>query len=134
MGADFTDHPLVYLGFRPASSVPLPPDRLPLHGVLHTTSVSSTVPGDLEILPWLAPFSRIIGGPEDPHTDELAVGVGLQQEDSRGRLSLTAVDPARQPRLEYRYLTEPADRTRVGNRNIEESVVLRRTCTAGRRE
>ena len=112
VGAGFTDHPHVYVGFRPAVPVPLLPGRLPLHGVLHATSAGSPVPGDLEILPWLTPFGRIIGPPEGPHEDELMVGVGLQHEDSRGRLSLAA-DPARQPRLEYRYLTEESDRRRL---------------------
>ena len=40
VGADFTDHPNVYVGYRPAR--PLPAGRLPLHGVLHATS--STAP------------------------------------------------------------------------------------------
>jgi choline dehydrogenase len=112
VGAGFTDHPHVYVGFRPAVPVPLLPGRLPLHGVLHATSAGAPVPGDLEILPWLAPFGRITGAPEGPHEDELVVGVGLQREDSRGRLSLAA-DPTRQPRLEYRYLTEESDRRRL---------------------
>src|SRR4029453_12302287 len=77
VGAGLTDHPHVYVGYRPA--VPLPAVPLPLAGVLHTGD------GDLEILPWLSPFSRITGGPPGPHEDELVVGVGLQREDSRGR-------------------------------------------------
>ncbi|TQN41115.1 putative dehydrogenase (TIGR03970 family) [Blastococcus colisei] len=111
VGAGSTDHPLVYLGFRPARPVPLLPGRLPLHGVLHATSEGATRPGDLELLPWLAPFGRITGSA--PHEDELAIGVGLQQGSSRGRLSLTTGDPLRQPRLQYRYLTEEADRRRM---------------------
>ena len=113
VGADFTDHPHVYVGYRPANSIPMPAGRLPLHGVLHVSSDGSRVPGDLELLPWLTPFSRITGGPADPHREELVVGVGLQAEDSRGRLGLDEVDPARPPRLEYRYLTEESDRRRL---------------------
>jgi choline dehydrogenase len=45
--------------------------------------------------------------------DDLYLGVALQQEDSRGRLSLTSADPTVQPRLEYRYLTEATDRRRM---------------------
>jgi choline dehydrogenase len=127
VGAGFTDHPLVYVGFRPAAPVPMPAGRPPLHGVLHATSTGSPVAGDLELLPWLTPFSRITGGPEGPHEDELAVGVGLQREDSRGRLSLAGADPARQPRLDYRYLTEDSDRLRVrgvsGLRVVDTSVM-----------
>lgn len=111
VGAEFTDHPHVYVGFRPAR--PLPTGPLPLHGVLHATSATGAGDGDLEILPWLTPFDAITGGPPGPHRDELAVGVGLQREDSRGRLTLASADPGVQPRLEYRYLTATADRLRL---------------------
>src|SRR4029453_17500796 len=113
VGGGFTAHPHVYVGSRPAAPVPMPPGLLPMHGVLHATSSGSVVPGDLEGLPWLIPFSRITGGPAGPHSDELMVGVGLQAEESRGRLTLESADPPRQPRLEYRYLTADADRTRL---------------------
>ncbi len=108
VGARFSDHPNVYVGYRPAG--PIETARLPLHGVLHATSAGAALPGDLEILPWLTPFSRITGGTQG---DDLVVGVGLQREDSRGRLSLDDVDPRRQPRLAYGYLTEDADRRRL---------------------
>jgi predicted dehydrogenase (TIGR03970 family) len=111
VGLGFSDHPNVYVGFRPARPLPVP--RLPLHGVLHATSSASALPGDLEILPWLTPFARITGGPPGPHEDELVVGVGLQREDSRGRLSLDDGDPRRQPRLAYGYLAQASDRRRL---------------------
>jgi len=109
VGVGFTDHPIVYVGYRPAR--PLPAPSVPLHGVLHTTSAGTVIPGDLEILPWLAPFGRITG--QDPHDDELVVGVGLQRAESRGRLSLHGGDPARQPRLAYGYLAGEPDRRRL---------------------
>jgi predicted dehydrogenase (TIGR03970 family) len=111
VGAEFTDHPNVYVGYRPGR--PVPAGRLPLHGVLNATSEAADVPGDLELLPWLAPFARITGGPSGPHADELAVGVGLMREDSRGRLSLDGTDPLRPPRLDYGYLTAESDRRRL---------------------
>jgi predicted dehydrogenase (TIGR03970 family) len=110
VGAEFTDHPNVYLSYRPAAPLPMPPGLLPLHGVLHATSSGSAVPGDLEILPWMTPFSRITGGPAGPHADELVVGVGLQRAASRGTLTPAGPDPARQPRLQYHYLSEAGDR------------------------
>jgi predicted dehydrogenase (TIGR03970 family) len=112
VGADLTDHPHVYVGFRPARPLPLPPGLLPLDGVLHASSGDDDA-GDLELLPWLTPFSRITGGPAAVHEDELVVGVGLQREDSRGRLTVAAGDPFRPPRLEFRYLAEEADRRRL---------------------
>jgi choline dehydrogenase len=111
VGAGFSDHPNVYVGYRPARS--LPAAALPLHGVLHATSSGSGLPGDLEILPWLTPFARITGGPPGPHADELVIGVGLQRPDSRGRLTLDDGDPLRQPRLAYGYLAEESDRRRL---------------------
>jgi predicted dehydrogenase (TIGR03970 family) len=113
VGRGGTDHPQVYVPFRPARPVPPPPGRLPVHGVLHATSEGSHLPGDLEVLPWLVPFGRVAGGAADPSEEELLLGVGLQRVESRGRLSLTTPDPVRQPRLEYRYLTEESDRRRM---------------------
>jgi predicted dehydrogenase (TIGR03970 family) len=113
VGAGFTDHPNVYVGYRPSRALPMPPGLLPLHGVLHATSSGAGERGDLEILPWLTPFSRITGGPPDPHEDELVVGVGLQREDSRGRLTLDPGHPQQQPRLTYGYLSEESDRRRL---------------------
>ncbi|SFF57249.1 mycofactocin dehydrogenase MftG [Blastococcus tunisiensis] len=113
VGADTSDHPLVYVPFRPARPVPPPPGGLPVHGVLHATSEGAGRPGDLELLPWLVPFGRLTGSAGATDADELAIGVGLQCGDSRGRLSLRTADPSRQPRLEYRYLTEEADRRRM---------------------
>ena len=105
VGAGATDHPQVYLPFRTARPLPAPPGGLPLHGVLHAGSE-----GDLEVLPWLVPFSRITGAAD---ADELLLGVGLQREESRGRVSLGGDDVRRRLRLEHRYLTEEADRRRL---------------------
>jgi choline dehydrogenase-like flavoprotein len=45
--------------------------------------------------------------------DDLFFGVALQQEDSRGRLSLASADPHVAPRLQYRYLSAESDRRRM---------------------
>ncbi|MFW3171738.1 mycofactocin system GMC family oxidoreductase MftG [Geodermatophilus sp. CPCC 206100] len=142
VGVDFTDHPDLYVTYRPARRLPMPRDLLPLHSVLNATSEGADTPGDLEVLPWLKPFSRVmVGGTAAGvatvlrrpaatlralrraslhrlldtarRRDDLFLGVALQREDSRGRLSLTTTDPLVQPRLEYRYLTEAADRRRM---------------------
>lgn len=100
VGAEFTDHPHVYVGWRP--SRPVPDGDLPLSGVLHLP--------ELEVLPWLTPFSRLTDAGAG---DDLVVGVGLQREESRGLLTLRAGDPTASPRLRYRYLATPADRRRM---------------------
>ena len=110
VGADCTDHPQVYVGYRPVRPPPADPGRPPLHGALHATSAGAEVPGDLEVLPWLTPFSRITAAPTG---EELVVGVGLQREDSRGRLTLHPADARRSPHLDHRYLAAESDRRRL---------------------
>jgi choline dehydrogenase-like flavoprotein len=110
VGRGSSDHPVLYLGWRPARRLPAPEGLPPLHGVLHTAA-DGPAGADLEILPWLAPFSGIVpgsagGGGDD---EELTLGLALLQEESRGRLALGA-DPDAPPRLEYRYLSAEADR------------------------
>jgi predicted dehydrogenase (TIGR03970 family) len=130
VGTGATDHPQVYLPFQPARPMPPPPGGLPLHGVLHAASEGSRGPGDLEVLPWLVPFSRITGASPGPDQDGLVMGVGLQQEAGHGRLSLVTADPRRQPRLEYRYLTEEADRRRL-REGVRLAAALLRTRALG---
>ena len=141
VGRDFTDHPDLYLTWTPSRRLPMPRDLLPLHSALNTAATGSAE-ADLEVLPWLKPFSRVMvdgaaagmrGVLRRPgatlralrgaslhrlldsarRRDDLFVGVALQQEDSRGRLTLAGPDPARRPRLDYRYLTEERDRRRM---------------------
>jgi predicted dehydrogenase (TIGR03970 family) len=107
VGRDISDHPLVYVSWRSARPMPLPPGALPLHGILHAAA-SRSPDADLEILPWLAPFGRVMTGTDDG--GDFSVGVGLMQEDSRGRLAL---DPAGPPLIEYGYLAEERDRRRL---------------------
>ena len=97
VGTAFSDHPLVYLPYRPVEG--LPPSALPLHGVLHARVDPDG--REVEVLPWLRPF---------PGDAEPLVGVGLQHPVARGRLALDPRDPAGPPRLDYRYLREDVDR------------------------
>ncbi|MEU2347103.1 GMC family oxidoreductase N-terminal domain-containing protein [Modestobacter sp. NPDC049651] len=142
VGAAFSDHPDLYVTWQPARRLPAPRDLLPLATALHATGEGSRTPGDLELMPWLKPFSRVIRPPagtgpaalvrtagaalralrgasvhrlldQARRRDDLMIGVALQQEESRGRLSLVSADPAVPPRIEHRYLTEEADRRRM---------------------
>lgn len=137
VGVDFTDHPDVYVTYRPARRTPMPRSLLPLATALNTAD-------HLEVMPWLKPFSQVMlsraGGRSGAgellrrplatvralrgssparlvdaarRRDDLYLAVALQQEDSRGRISLTSADPGVQPRIAYRYLTEPRDRQRL---------------------
>jgi len=139
VGADFSDHPDLYVTWRPSRRLPMPRAMLPLATALNTAD-------DLEVMPWLKPFSKVLldrssGSPlagvgealrrsastlralrgaslhrlldQARRRDYLYLAVALQQEDSRGRLTLTSPDPAVQPRIEHRYLTEERDRRRL---------------------
>jgi choline dehydrogenase-like flavoprotein len=146
VGAEFSDHPDLYVTWRPSRRLPAPRGLLPLSTALNATAAGSVAHGDLEVMPWLKPFSKVLLSRSEGSTlsglgevlrhpaaglhalrgaslhrlldqarrrDDLYLGVALQQEDSRGRLSLTSADPSVQPRLEYRYLTEESDRRRM---------------------
>jgi len=96
VGAASSDHPMVYVPYRPAPG--LPAADAPLHGALHAVVADGR---QVEVLPWLRPFGD---------DTELLVGVGLQNPVARGRLSLDRGNQEGPPRLEYRYLAEEADR------------------------
>jgi choline dehydrogenase-like flavoprotein len=146
VGAEFSDHPDLYVTWQPRRRLPMPRALLPLSTVLNTTAEGSPAHGDLEVMPWLKPFSKVLLSRSEGSAlsgvgevlrrpaatlravrgaslyrlldqarrrDDLYLGVALQQEDSRGRLSLTSADPTVQPRLEHRYLTEATDRRRM---------------------
>jgi choline dehydrogenase-like flavoprotein len=159
VGAGCTDHPDVYVTYRPARRLPMPHDMAPLHSVLNTTADGSAASGDLEVLPWLKPFSRVMvartsSGVADVlrrpratlralrgaslhrlldtarRRDDLFLGVALQREDSRGRLRLASADPGVQPRIEYRYLTEESDRRRLRQGVRLAAELLRTTAMA----
>ncbi|MCD5421032.1 mycofactocin system GMC family oxidoreductase MftG [Rhodococcus pyridinivorans] len=106
VGRDFSDHPefAVPYRFRPG----LPSHTLLLETVLHTEN--------LELRPYAAAFGAAIpgSGVADP-----VLGVVLTRPRSRGRIVLDERDPRRPPLLDYRYLTDPADR-----QALEEGVRL----------
>jgi predicted dehydrogenase (TIGR03970 family) len=100
VGEGCSDHPIVYVDWRPSRRVG--DAALPVSGALHTA--------DLEVLPWLVPFSRLTGAADG---DDLSVGVGLTRPASRGDLTLRDGEPAAPPRLRYRYLEGADDRRRL---------------------
>ncbi len=112
VGADLSDHPLVYLRWTPVAGLPGGDWPLPLHSALNATSEGSPVPGDLEVLPWLRPWGRVVpGGGGDDRT--LSLAAGLYREESRGRLVLADADASAAPRIAHGYLATAADRRRL---------------------
>jgi choline dehydrogenase-like flavoprotein len=146
VGAEFSDHPDLYVTWQPSRRTPMPRGLLPLATALNTAASGSGPTADLEVMPWLKPFRKVLldrsaGSPlaglaeavrrsagtlralrgaslhrlldQARRRDDLYLAVALQQEDSRGRLTLTSADPLVQPRIEHRYLTEERDRRRL---------------------
>jgi choline dehydrogenase len=146
VGAEFSDHPDLYVTWQPSRRLPMPRGMLPLATVLNTAAEGSGETADLEVMPWLKPFRKVLldrsqgsafAGVGEAvrrsagtlralrgaslhrlldqarRRDDLYLAVALQQEDSRGRLTLTSADPLVQPRIEHRYLTEDSDRRRL---------------------
>ncbi len=112
VGAEVTDHPVLYVTYRPARGLPA---LLPLSSALNTPA-GDPDSGDLEVMPWLTAFGAVMRTPGEPPADDggdLSLAVALQRPDSRGRLGLTSADPATQLRIEYRHLGAAADRRRM---------------------
>jgi len=139
VGAEFSDHPDLYVTWQPSRRLPMPRALPPLATALNTAD-------HLEVMPWLKPFRKVLldrsqgsalagvaaavrrsgstlralrGASlhrlldQARRRDDLYLAVALQQEHSRGRLTLTSPDPLVQPRIEHRYLTEESDRRRL---------------------
>ncbi|WP_347058210.1 mycofactocin system GMC family oxidoreductase MftG [Blastococcus sp. HT6-30] len=126
VGRNCSDHPLVYLPFVPLPGTTAAPGRAPLDGVLHLTSSGAEVPGDLEVLPWLAPFAQVMTGEAAPEGEAVEIGVGLQRTVGVGRLVLADGDPERPPVVEYGHLAEAADRRRM-REGVRAAATLLRT-------
>ncbi|SDC16449.1 dehydrogenase, Rv0697 family [Geodermatophilus telluris] len=112
VGAGLSDHPLVYLPWTPVPGLPDGDWPLPLHSCLNATSEGSAVPGDLEVLPWLRPWGRVVPGGGGDHRT-LSLAAGLYRQEGRGELTLASADPAVPPRVRHGYLATAADRRRL---------------------
>ncbi|WP_292835413.1 GMC family oxidoreductase N-terminal domain-containing protein [Microbacterium sp.] len=60
------------------------------------------------------------------HRDDMQLIVALQQPVGRGRITITSADPLTPPRIDYNYLQEEADRSRM-RLGIRTAVELLRT-------
>ena len=97
VGHGYSDHPeaLIPYRFRP---------EVPAHSVLLEVALHTE---NLELRPYTTAFGSVIpgSGVADP-----VLGVVLTRPRSRGRIVFDEKDPAAAPLLDYRYLTDPADR------------------------
>jgi len=111
VGHDFTDHPSLAVYYRS----PAMPGRSVSSSFLQVglnTALSGSAAAGAEILCYTAPFEQLVTG-SAPDDAALALGVSVQQEDSRGELRLVSPDPHVQPTLSYHYLDADSDRRRL---------------------
>ncbi len=99
VGRGFSDHPAVFLPFRPHDDTPPHPHAVTAQVALHVDSGADPA-GDLELLLFSRPFTP--GGP-------LHVMCALQRPDRSGVLSVDGSAPA----VRHRYLRTEADRRRL---------------------
>lgn len=110
VGHDFTDHPSLAVYYRSPAMAVRSADGSFLQIALNTASSGSAA--GAEILCYTAPFEQLVTG-SAPRDAALALGVSVQQEDSRGELRLVSSDPDIQPTLSYHYLGADSDLRRL---------------------
>ena len=113
VGQNLRDHPNVYVTWRARPDVPMDPFAPRNQVGLRYTASGSSLRNDMKVsMNSFAPDRPERGG--DRMT---SVGIrmiaGLQLAASAGELRLTSADPAIQPFLDYRLLSDPWDRERM---------------------
>jgi predicted dehydrogenase (TIGR03970 family) len=127
VGTGWSDHPQVSLEWLPRDDAHLgrrhrAPDGRSgdtidggpvVEGVLNLRSGSAEV----EVLPLLKPTSELLGGDaaggREAGTPPLALLVGLQNPEARGRIRLVSADPDVPVKIDYDYLSAERDRERM---------------------
>lgn len=135
VGQGLTDHPELSTPWKVRGRYPATPGRGVLTSALHWTADGSEKPGDLEILPFVAaPASmmHLAGAARHPvatlammrkTSPRLVISqarnarlpfvvIGLQQEDSRGTVTLASANPQDQPVLDWNLFAEESDTRR----------------------
>jgi choline dehydrogenase len=106
VGQHMMNHPSASIRFRPHPSLELAPDSPRNQVVLRFSPAGSSTRNDVQVQPT---SSTPVGQQEI----DVRIGCRLELPDSAGVLSLESADPEIQPRLDYRFLSEPWDRQRL---------------------
>jgi choline dehydrogenase len=106
VGQCLKNHPAVSVRYLPQKHDLLDPDAPRNQVALRLTAPGSHTRNDIQIQPTSS-------GPVGRAADDIRLGVRLELPVSAGELRLASTDPAVQPQLEYRLLTEPWDRERL---------------------
>ena len=110
VGRNMKNHPSVSLRFRArAGHRPAPDAPRNQVGLRFTADGLAGEPAtrnDIQVQPTTS-------YPESREAPDIRIGCRLELPFSQGELTLTSADPAVQPRLDYRFLTDPRDRERL---------------------
>lgn len=153
VGAAFSDHPDISLSWQPESPSFDPAERVAFPEALNLDSgdhpdgdlelllsvkplgylltgslrlrdgVAAGLRHPVRVIRAVAGISRRRAAAQLAHRDDLPLIVGLQVPAGRGTLALQDADPSAAPRIDYRYLEEETDRTRMRT-GIREAVAL----------
>ncbi len=106
VGQNMKNHPSVSLRFRLLEGN-RPAADAPRNQVgLRFTAAGSEYRNDIQVQPTTS-------YPESSDAPDIRIGCRLELPLSRGELTLTSTDIAIQPKLDYRFLTDPQDRARL---------------------
>ena len=100
------NHPSVSLRFRLQDGNRPAPDAPRNQVGLRFTSEGSSPRNDIQVQPTTS-------YPESTDTPDIRIGCRLELPYSQGQLTLTSNDVRVQPDLDYRFLTDPLDRSRL---------------------
>jgi len=114
VGANLVDHPLCSVALVPRQGVCAKTQPVVQVGIRHTAPGSPDW-NDMQLmmisqadLTEIPALMALVGAPM-----VFAVGFALQRPRSRGRLSLTSLDPRTQPHIELNFLDDPEDMRRM---------------------
>ncbi len=106
VGHGMKNHPAVSLRYKPVEGYSLEPGSPRNQLGLRFSAKGSTHKNDIQV-------QTLTSGPLGHESDEIRVGCRLEFPQGSGELTITAVDANVQPRLDYQFLVDPSDKTRL---------------------
>jgi choline dehydrogenase len=113
VGQNLRDHPHVYATWQPRPGYVLDPDQPRYQVCLRYTAPDSPLRNDLQILMVSFATGRVDRGGDGRTPVGITLQPVLNLATSAGELRLQSADPAVQPRLDFRFLSQASDRQRL---------------------
>ena len=131
VGQNLRDHPVVYIVFRQLPECPTDFEAS-IQTVLRCTAEGSDTRNDLQIFPiQMEPDNLASRFPMTAGENCFTIIIALQNASTAGELTLASADPKAQPRLDYRYLTDPWDLQRLRNAVRQALAICRQPAMHG---